>query len=60
MTKPPKHPRLTPIRALALLRTVERHRDKCTDSQAQWCLEQVADALEHHIAAALVPRRGKR
>ena len=49
-----KHPSLTPLRALTLLRKLA----ETPDDSIQWLRNDVKDALTHHVAAAVV--RGKR
>lgn len=51
--KPDRHPSLTPLRALGLLRRLERDGAPPTPST----LSEVKDALEQHVAHHLVRRR---
>lgn len=51
----PKHPRITPMRALKLLRTIERNRKELP----AWLLDEIAEALAHHVQASFVKTRKK-
>lgn len=53
----PKRPRLTPLKAIALLRKVEKSRGSGDLYDKNYALETVADALESHIAAELMKRK---
>lgn len=53
----PKHPRLSPLRALALLRRVEKARGSNELYEKNNTLEEVASQLEQHVSAELVKRR---
>ena len=54
MAQEEKHPSLTPLRALALLRKLA----ETPDDSITWLRGEVKDALTHHVAHAVV--RGKR
>jgi hypothetical protein len=56
MARSEHHPRLTPLRALALLRKV----GDAGVEPSKWLLEDVKTALEHHVANALTSRRRRR
>ena len=60
MKAPPKHPTLTPLRALALLRRLDEAYPKITCEQgsgARCVLDEVRGALSDHVKAALVRGR---
>jgi hypothetical protein len=53
----PYHPRITPLRALRLLRLLER----AGDTPQRYLLDELREALGHHVAAGLRrTRRGRR
>jgi len=51
-----KHPSLTPLRALRLLRKLA----ETPDDSICWLRNDVKDALENHVAHALVARRKRK
>jgi len=53
----PKHPRLTALKAISLLRKVEKARGSAEVYVKNDALEQAATQLEHHIAADVTRRR---
>lgn len=57
MKQPSKHPRLTALRALALIRKVEKARGSSEESAKNMVLQDVALILEDHIAADIVRRK---
>ena len=56
----PKHPRLTPLRAIELLRVVERAVGEPALHIKNNALLDVAGQLQEHIAAELVSKRRRR
>lgn len=54
--KPKKYPRITPMRALELLRDLESARNDPTPT----LLIRVRDALANHVKAALVAKNRRR
>jgi hypothetical protein len=52
--KPPKYPRLTPLKAFALLRELDEKRHNLLGNSAIYIVDRVRDALADHVRAALV------
>lgn len=57
--KPPKHPKLTPMRALDFVKSLSRARGTGEASTMAYEINEVVEALEHHVKAALAQRRRK-
>lgn len=55
MKTPPKYPRLTPMRAVGLLKGLPPSKEHC----CQYEYERIREALENHIKAALVAKKRK-
>lgn len=56
MRRDPKYPRITALRALALLRSL----DKEGDHPTTWTLGELKGALEDHVKAELTKRNRRR
>jgi hypothetical protein len=56
--KEPKHPRLTPLRALDLLQALCLAR-RADEQHKAYALDRAIGELDHHVKAALVSRRRK-
>lgn len=56
--KPPRYPRLTPLKAFALLRDLDSNRLQDLSS-LRYALDRVRDALADHVRAAIV-KAGRR
>jgi len=56
----PKHPRLTPVRAVQLLRVVANARGHGDSYEKNAALDRVAEELSEHITAELVSKRRRR
>ncbi len=57
MKQEAKHPRLTALRAIPLLRKLEKARGSGDSYEKNNALEEAAQQLEAHIAADLTRRR---
>jgi hypothetical protein len=54
----PRHPRLTPMRALELLRSLERH--PRAEPLPHYLRDEITSALASHVRAGLVRGRRRR
>lgn len=50
-------PRITPVRALDLLRLLDKARHVVEKTDARWEHDQITTALYNHVRAALVRRK---
>lgn len=57
MTKPPRYPTITPMRALAMLERIHQCRGGKLDHSL---LGDISDALSRHVKAALVRSRRRK
>ncbi len=58
--KPPRYPRLTPLKAFELLRELDEHaRELSSPNSLRWALDRARDALANHVRAAIV-KAGRR
>ncbi len=53
----PIHPKITPVRALDMLRRLERERHKIADHGVLMLLDELRSSLYEHVRAELARRR---
>ncbi len=60
MRREPKYPRLTPLRAFALLRSLDRYYHELQPSSVRGAVDETRHALADHVKAAIVAGRRRR